>query len=279
MANQLVINPRIQRMVTALEHTLPHALLAVGKPGVGAGTIARMLAEKHTAHAYIVSPEYDGKADAAKGSISVDAVRRLIDQLKTKATSARVVIIDGGERMTQAAQNALLKLLEEPGLRTHIIIVCHDQQAMLATIVSRAQLLAVPPATRAQSEALLDTLGVTDATKRQQLLFVGAGLPALLTTLANDEAAFAVRAASLRDARTLLQGTPYERLVLTQRYASDRPQAMQLVDDAISLLQFSLTGKTILETHVAINLEKLLTCRTALAANGHVRLALLAAVL
>ncbi|MEM8808007.1 MAG: DNA polymerase III subunit delta' [Cyanobacteria bacterium P01_G01_bin.38] len=51
-----------------------------------------------------------------------------------------VVVIEAAERMAEAAANALLKTLEEPGKAT-LILIAADQQALLPTLISRCQII------------------------------------------------------------------------------------------------------------------------------------------
>ncbi|MEM9164158.1 MAG: DNA polymerase III subunit delta' [Cyanobacteria bacterium P01_F01_bin.4] len=51
-----------------------------------------------------------------------------------------VVVIETAERMAEAAANALLKTLEEPGKAT-LILIAADQQALLPTLISRCQII------------------------------------------------------------------------------------------------------------------------------------------
>jgi DNA polymerase III subunit delta' len=52
---------------------------------------------------------------------------------------ARVIIVDDADRMNASASNALLKTLEEPGSRTHLILLTAAPDRLLATIRSRTQ--------------------------------------------------------------------------------------------------------------------------------------------
>jgi DNA polymerase-3 subunit delta' len=52
---------------------------------------------------------------------------------------ARVIIIDDADRMNASASNGLLKTLEEPGPRTHLILLTAAPERLLATIRSRTQ--------------------------------------------------------------------------------------------------------------------------------------------
>jgi len=61
--------------------------------------------------------------------------------LKNWQNGRRVVAIADGDNLTIPAQNALLKILEEPGQLTTIVIQTNNSQRLLPTIRSRCQLL------------------------------------------------------------------------------------------------------------------------------------------
>ncbi len=71
----------------------------------------------------------------------------------------RVVIIDDADTMNRSAQNALLKILEEPPPRTVLILVCHRLGAMIPTIRSRARTLSFSPLPKDIFERLLHLQG------------------------------------------------------------------------------------------------------------------------
>ncbi len=80
-----------------------------------------------------------------KSEISIAQVRALIDELALAPVEAkkRVFIIDHAELMNDNAQDALLKSLEEPPARSHLILVARHESALLRTIQSRCFLLAL----------------------------------------------------------------------------------------------------------------------------------------
>lgn len=70
-------------------------------------------------------------------SIKIEHVRDLQTELGTSSPEPRLVVIAPGERITLPAQQALLKLLEEPPTNTSIVIPVRSRQSVLATIQSR----------------------------------------------------------------------------------------------------------------------------------------------
>lgn len=238
----VIVHPETQRQLDAVVKDEPHALLLTGPVGVGLATIASDVISSSSAQVITVLPEKNEVVDIEKGTITVDSIRRLYDLTRTREPKGRVVIIDYAERMAPAAQNAFLKLLEEPSEGTRFILLTHQPNTLLPTIESRSQRVDIRPATLEQSEALLNTLGQTDVTKRTQLLFIAAGLPAELTRLSSDDDLFEARAGIVKDARSLVTGTPYEKLLLAKKYKDTRRDALTLLEDAMKLLRRTIAS-------------------------------------
>lgn len=76
-------------------------------------------------------------------SIHIHEIRELKRKMSLKAFEGnhKIVIIWNAERINPNAANALLKLLEEPPEKTHIILTVQDPSQLLTTIDSRCQRL------------------------------------------------------------------------------------------------------------------------------------------
>lgn len=269
----LVLHPTSDALLAKVTAHLPHALLLSADEGVGLGTIAREVARTHTAHAIIVLPEKDDKIDLEKGNITVDSIRRLYSQARTKQAGKRIIVIDYAERMNHQAQNAFLKLLEEPAEGTSFILASHEPSRLLPTIRSRVQHVELRRITTDQSNELLDTLAVRDATKRSQLLFMANGLPAELIRLDQNEEYFAHRVSIMRDARTFLQGSAYDKLLVAQAYKDDRPKTLLMIKDCIKIIEHSLKSQP--QAKLIKQLSHLSNIYDVIEANGNIRLQLL----
>jgi len=79
--------------------------------------------------------------------ISVNESRKVLNflHLSPAVPGWRVVIIDAVDELNRSAANALLKILEEPPLKTLILLVCHSLGQVLPTIRSRCQKLHCKP--------------------------------------------------------------------------------------------------------------------------------------
>ncbi len=74
-------------------------------------------------------------------SISIEQIRNIQTFLSRRPMAGRftIAIIDDAHRMTTEAQNALLKVLEEPSQSSVIFLVSHQPFLLLDTIYSRCQ--------------------------------------------------------------------------------------------------------------------------------------------
>jgi DNA polymerase-3 subunit delta' len=86
-------------------------------------------------------------AENKQGSISKEEAGQLLKLVSLKAFEARfkVVILWLPELMHPAAANAVLKLLEEPPPATVFLLVSHEPERLLPTILSRVQPVVVRP--------------------------------------------------------------------------------------------------------------------------------------
>lgn len=272
----LVIHPETSHQLNVLARQKPHALLITGPYGIGLTTLANQAVGDGKGVVTMVLPEKNDTIDLEKGTITVERIRSLYDATRTKLPEGRIIVIDYAERMAPAAQNAFLKLLEEPTEGTRFILLTHQPSLLLATITSRSQRIDARPVTRTQSEGLLDALNVTDPTKRAQLMFIAEGLPAALTQYVQNEESFEARASLVKDARSYVTGGAYEKLLIAKKYKDSRADALTLVEDSLKLLRRAIAERgdsTSLRT-----LSRLEVLHTRLTEQGNVRLQLSAAV-
>lgn len=133
-----------QRLSSAISTgNVTHAYIFSGKRGVGKNTMALAFADALTSGSavdvtVVTNELYDtqSKSDA----VSVKAVRGAAADMYKKpyAADRRVFIFPEAEKMTPQAQNALLKVFEEPPSYCVIILVTQNDQMLLRTIRSRA---------------------------------------------------------------------------------------------------------------------------------------------
>jgi hypothetical protein len=171
--------------------------------------------------------------------------------------------------MSLEAQNALLKLLEEPPANVYFLLAAHSTAPLLPTIMSRVQILQLKNIEQDQSRQLLDRLDAKlDAALVQKILFLGEGLPAELTRLATDNAYFESQAKSMGNARKFVEKTTYDRLILINKYASDRDLSLVFVD-MIGRITTRLAVSH--DVSIAQRLEIISNTLDNIKANGHIK--------
>jgi DNA polymerase-3 subunit delta' len=92
-------------------------------------------------------------------SIKIDEIRELITRASwaPSVASYRVVVMEDADRLTESAANALLKVIEEPGLRTIWLLCAPTLTDVLPTIRSRCRHLSLrTPSTKAVANLLID---------------------------------------------------------------------------------------------------------------------------
>ena len=246
---------------------LPHALLLVGKPGVGLHSIASTLAVKH-GELVLLAPA--SKTKGATPIISVDEIRSVYEAVRSHRP--QVVIVDDADSMTPAAQNAFLKLLEEPNASTSFILTSHAHEKLLSTIRSRARSVLVPNPDATQVRKLLDS-APADATTKTQLQFIAGNKPAELTRLINDVTYFTARKQAIGTAKQLIEQPLYHCFVMLSKQKFDRISALQLIVDMIELLERTRSQRSIKR------ITPLLEAHENISRGGNPRLQLSAAML
>jgi DNA polymerase-3 subunit delta' len=163
-----------RRLVTLLSRavargTLPPALLLAGPAGVGKKRVAMAVAEAINCTspksgealerdacgtcpccrriARGVHPDVVMIAPGDSGSIKIDVVRQVVADAGRRPFEARkrVVIIDEADALIEAAQNALLKTLEEPPPSSIFLLVSSLPDSLLTTVRSRCPRLRFGP--------------------------------------------------------------------------------------------------------------------------------------
>lgn len=99
-----------------------------------------------------------GKRDAG---LKVDNLRRINTALRKTAAEGgwRIVIVDDADTMNRSAQNAILKILEEPPPRVLIILVAHRLGMLIPTILSRSRVFRFSPLADDVVQAVLSRHG------------------------------------------------------------------------------------------------------------------------
>lgn len=270
----LYLNESTKLRLERLAGDLPQGLLLQGISGVGLSTIAKYLSKDSLVE--ILEPrDSKGLIDHCNGIIGVNTIRDLYTSAKVKSRSKRTFIIDDADRMTVPAQNAFLKLLEEPTSSTRFILTSHDSQALLPTVRSRLEVLNILPISDLQTQGLVKSLQYS-ATETNQIMFIASGRPAEILRLVDNRTVFNQKIDLMKDAKALINGTKIERLSIAYAYANDRQAALSLVEASLSIVRASIHHRP--SEQLVTQADVMLKSLTALRNNCNVRLQLVATV-
>lgn len=257
-----------------------HGLLISGPVGAGKGTVAGYIAakalgldqDKLTGSAYV-----RWLRDQQKG-VAIEAIREAQNFMQLtvpgKGQVRRVLIVEQGETMSREAQNAFLKLLEEPPADSLIIITTTGQEQVLSTIRSRTQQLQILPPTLAQ---LQDFFGKSyDATAVTKAFYLSEGYAGLMNALLDQDNDHPL-VTQIGTAKSLLGSNTYDRLKLVEEITKQKNvtlllQAMERVCHA-ALLQ-SAKGDAPLSKRWTNRLKTIVEARQNLSQNAQPKLLL-----
>ena len=182
---------------------MSHAYLFVGPDGVGKELFARELAKaeqcarggaeacdacaachkvEHGNHpdvAFIRRGDGSGKRER-RAQILIDQVRDEIQApIGFKALEGRhkVFVVAEAERMTEEAENALLKTLEEPPPHSLLLLLASRREPMVGTVISRCQVVRFRPLATEHVERILVERHAMDPAEARVLARLCEGSP------------------------------------------------------------------------------------------------------
>jgi DNA polymerase-3 subunit delta' len=258
---------------------ISHAYLFVGPSGVGRLTMARAFAQAllcatggedacgvcgpcrkvtggtHPDLRIIVPGRTD--AGAERRGVAIDQVRGLKREAAYPPYEGRwkVFIIEDTEEMRAEAANSLLKLLEEPPARTVIILVSESTEALLPTLVSRAQLVRFGPAPAAEIAGALSALGVPPSRARYLAAIADGRVGSALDAVHAGEEPFARRAEVLATLRAVESGDVIVDLDAAEAVARQRDEIDRWLEIALWWFRDLVVWKTAEDPDLLVNLD------------------------
>ena len=168
---------------------LPHTILLEGEDGCGKTTFAKMIAAAvlcqqeranrpcgacrncrlilSDTHPDVEVVSSENKANA----FHIDQSReiRSTAYIRPYDREYKVYILRNIHNMTEQAQNALLKIIEEPPAQVVFIMTCNNRARILQTILSRAAVIPISVCTPQECAKALETLADASVTAEQHI--------------------------------------------------------------------------------------------------------------
>lgn len=239
-----------------------HGLLITGERGLGKRTFARLAAaafvcghenppclschscKKALSGSHPDITVYSGEGAKAR-SFHIDTVRELRRKamLKPNESARKVLILAGCDTMTVQAQNALLKLLEEPPEDTVLILTASSRDALLETVLSRLSEIRLLPLTQPEcADALLRLHPELDRPRAEEAAALGGGNLGRALELFGPDAASSVTQLARAVVEAAAQGD-YALALALHAAAGDRTLFAQMLDRLMLVCRDILAAK------------------------------------
>lgn len=193
-----------QLRVAAVQNKTAHAYLICGAPGMGKKTLAKEICrmvmcpqngcgECRTCMKIEKGIHPDIKVlvgEGKSGQIKVDMIRELRKDAYIRPGEAekKVYIIDGAQMMNPDAQNAFLKVLEEPPEAVMFLLLCTAPDMLLQTVLSRVIRINLLPAPTDQAVVCVaQKSGKAQETCRQALDICGGNIGKALSLVQMED--------------------------------------------------------------------------------------------
>ncbi len=240
---RLILHERTAAQLSHMREQPSHAIAIVGNRGVGKRSIAESLAAEllHETPTSLANHPYVLQVNTVEQTIPIEDIRKLqqFTRLKTvgTATVRRIIVLLGAGGMTTEAQNAFLKLLEEPPADTVLILTVENESALLPTIMSRVQKVVVHPVPEAEVRAHFGQ--AFDPAAVDKAFFLSGGLPGLMHALLEGATDHPLLPA-VTTAKEILQQKTFERLAHVDALSKKKDELPYVLQ---ALRQIASTGR------------------------------------
>jgi DNA polymerase III subunit delta' len=247
----------------------PHALLLVGQQGIGKATLAYRLARFMLAHPdpsalavqsasslaveplhpvarrvaaqahgdLLIMERTPNEKGVMRQQIAVEDVRRSVTFFGATAGEGgwRIAIVDAVDELNRSSANALLKVLEEPPLRSLLLLVSHSPARVPPTLRSRCRVVALRPLPQADVAAALAiaTGRTAEDPQIEEAAAAGSGSVGRAWGFLGGEA-LAVRQQALRELDRLPEVNPRGLHALGEALAGTDPQTLAALVDTVN---------------------------------------------
>ena len=244
---------------------LGHAYLLSGGAGCGKKTLCRYITalavcKSHTACGSCngcltvesgANPDVVYVSNEDKASIGVDKIRTLIGDVYIRPITSdkKIFIINNAHLLTTGAQNALLKVIEEPPAYAVFFLLCDSTNPILATILSRVTRIDVPPLSAEHLRAIVPGC-------REFMYHYCAGNPGRLMEIQNDSDFVQLRDDAIGAMSAITSDNGFDMYRYDKLFEGDRARANAVFDIMLMFVRDVILCKNGLDSMV-VNKDKI----------------------
>jgi DNA polymerase-3 subunit delta' len=224
---------------------IPHALLfsgveKIGKKKVAVEFIKSIFCEKEKGFCGECYPcrSIDSSSfpdlsiiEAKDRNIEIEEIRDLQNRLSLKSynNSLKIGIIDDAHLMRKDAQNALLKVLEEPKGDTLLILITSYPQMLLPTVRSRLEEIKFSIVSRREIEDYLISLGAKEE-KAKEIALISSGQIGKAIEFFNNEDKLNFFNKAVKDIVSLARSEMYKRFDFAKEFKENQDEIVNVLD-------------------------------------------------
>ena len=240
----------------AAGNKLRHAYLLVGPEGIGKRTLALRFAQAVNCTQVPTPGMFCGSCRDCRQTFSmvypdlslvvpqeghkdirIDQIRSLQHTLALApyAASYRIALLPDFHHVTEQAENALLKTLEEPPDRVILLLTALAPEGLLPTIVSRCEVIRLRPASIAKAQGFLENERGLPPEQADLIAHLSGGRIGAAFRLSQDPLALSRREGKLLAFFNALSARRYERFAFAERLNKESGRNRQIIRETLLL--------------------------------------------
>lgn len=243
----VILHPQTNIKLDALVAKPVHGILLVGPESSGKFFVSKYLAGRllKISISKLEDYPYLKVLSPISGSITIEQIRELKEFLKLSTIGSsnirRICIIKDAHLMTVEAQNAMLKLLEEPPPDTVIILTATRADLLKQTVVSRTRQIQIIPVGKTQLKELEQARESDDESMRKAFLLSGGKIGSFVAILSQENG---ITSKYIEQAKGILKMSKFDRLISIDNLIKDTDSIPGILE-ALKLLVASLRNSEI----------------------------------
>ena len=221
-------------------NNIPHAMIfsgpeMIGKKKIAIEFIKNIFCEELCGECYFCkSIEYNPDINIISpvdGNIEIEEIRKAKERLSLKPyyNKIKALIIDDSHLMKSDAQNAFLKMLEEPKGNTLIIFITPFREMLLKTIRSRAQEIKFSLVGNEEIEKYLISLGASSK-KAKEISLISSGQIGKAINFFEDKSKMDFFNKSIEDIIFLSRSNISQRFQYAEKLKDDKVKIIEILD-------------------------------------------------